>query len=122
MIQKKGCLLYESMISCIISGFDHWRWIGYFFVDTYHDRYHDDGEKVQNYYDDSLEEDGLRVDPFTRGERAADRPIQDPRLYFLTVLDIRVHQISQEWESIVHDVQCSVREYTKVCCVPLYRH
>jgi hypothetical protein len=62
-----------------------------------------------------LGEDGLRMDPFTLGLLDADKPIHNPREYFLTVLRIRLNQVRREWQQVVEKLSQVVRAYEKVC-------
>lgn len=107
--------LYEAQISVVISGTDEWRWVGYCFVDTYFDADHEDGESVDNYHQDSVGDDGMLVDPCTHGRLALDRPIQEPREYFLEVLRCRLHQVTCEWQQVVQNIKESIREHEQVC-------
>jgi hypothetical protein len=106
--------LYEAQISCVVAGSDEWVWAAYCFVDTYFDAGDDARETVQSYYNDSLGDYGARMDPLTFGVIDADKSIQNPRTYFLTVFRIRIKQVKREWQQVVAKVQHSVREYEQV--------
>ncbi len=105
--------LYEAQISCVISGSDESRWVGYCFVDTYFEA-EEVKETVQSYHEDSLADEGMLTDPFTLGERNANDPIQKPREYFLEVFRVRIDQVKCEWEQVVAKVQESIRKYIPV--------
>jgi len=105
--------LYEAQISCVVAGLDEWRWVGYCFIDTYFDA-EDDKETVQSYYKDSLADEGMSTDPFTFGIADADKPIQEPKEYFLMVFRVRIDQVKREWQQVVAKVQQSVRDYVQV--------
>jgi len=112
--------LYEAQISCVITGPDKWRWVAYCFVDAYYD---DVGkETVSQYNEESLGEEGLRVDPLTLGRFDADNPMHNPREYFLTVFRIRLNQARREWQQVVENLSQRVRAYEKVCWHLLYRY
>ena len=106
--------LYEAQISCVVAGLDEWRWIAYCFVDTYFDTLEGGKETVLSYHEDSLTNKGIRADPLTFGVTDADKPIHDPRDYFLTVFQTRINQVKCEWQQVVAKVQQSVREYVQV--------
>jgi len=105
--------LYEAQISCVVAGSDEWRWVAYCFVDTYFD-VEEAKETVVSYHEDSLSDEGMRVDPFTHGVTNADKPIQNPGEYFLMVLRIRIDQVKREWQQVVEKVYQSFREYEQV--------
>jgi hypothetical protein len=109
---ESSSFLYEAQISCVVAGSDEWRWVGYCFVDIYFDAAEEAKETVLSYHEDSLVADGMRVDPFTRGE--ADNPIQKPREYFLRVFQIRIDQVKREWQQVITKVQQSICEYIQV--------
>jgi hypothetical protein len=108
--------LYEAQISCLVAGADHSRWVAYCFVDTYFDAPGDAKETVESYHEDSLGDGGIHMDPFTFGVKSAERGIQTPREYFLSVFQIRINQVKREWEQVVTKVRESVREYVQVSC------
>lgn len=104
----------------MIAGPDIWRWVGYCFVDTYFDRAtKSERETVEQYCEDGQGEDGAYMDPFTYGVNNAEDQFHDPREYFLTVFEIRIHQIRCEWEQVVAKVGESIREYDIVCSVSM---
>jgi hypothetical protein len=105
--------LYESQISCVIAGSDKWRWVGYCFVDTFFDAGTEIREGVHSIHDDLLQ-GGMHMDPFTYGIKDAELPIQDPREYFLTVFQIRIHQVLTEWQRVVDELRQGVRAYELV--------
>jgi hypothetical protein len=107
--------LYEAQISCVVAGPDEWRWVAYCFVDTYFDGVEEAKETVLSYHEDSLADEGMRVDPLTYGVVNPDNPIQDPREYFLMVFRIRIDQVKREWQQVVEKVYQSIREYEQVC-------
>jgi hypothetical protein len=105
--------LYETQISCVVTGPDRWRWVAYCFVDVY---YQIEGkETVSQYCEDSMGEDGMRADPLTLGRVDAETPIRDPREYFLKVCQIRLNQVRCEWQRVVRRLSQTVRAYEEVC-------
>jgi hypothetical protein len=111
--------LYEAQISCVVAGSDQWRWVAYCFVDTYFDAVDEGKETVLSYHKDSLGDEGMNADPFTYGVADADKPIRNPREYFLMVFRIRIKQITREWQQVVEKVSQSIREYEQVCSLLL---
>jgi hypothetical protein len=103
----------------VVAGSDEWRWIGYCFVDTYFDAVGEGKETVPSYHKDSLNDEGMRADPFTYDIADADKPIRNPREYFLMVFRIRINQIKLEWQQVVEKVSQSIREYEQVCSLLL---
>lgn len=99
--------IYESQISCNITGSDVWRWVAYFFVETYYDV--ESRETAQQHYDDSFP-----MDPLTNGTVAADMPLADPQAYFIVVFQIRLSQVKCEWEKIVDKIRQGVRSFEEV--------
>ncbi|KAK5547608.1 hypothetical protein LTR23_002361 [Exophiala sp. CCFEE 6169] len=98
--------LYEAQISCVVSGIDEWRWVGYCFVDSYFDGENttqDDGDMTYEYHADP--------DP---------RNIDTARKFFMKVLRIRVKQITVEWEGVVRNVEKSFRKFARVRALSFY--
>ncbi|KAJ4024831.1 hypothetical protein NW752_002283 [Fusarium irregulare] len=95
--------LCEVQTSISITGIDRWHWTGLCLVETQfqeQDQYQD-----LNSYCNQDPEDSLRPDPFSDGELDADRPILDPREYFLAVLDIRARRFQQHWHELTRVLQ-----------------
>lgn len=101
-------------MSCLVSGTDEWRWVAYGFIDNYFDSEDDGKETVQQYHYDSIGKNGMRADPLTFGTCDSEKPIWNPRLYFLVVLKTRLHQIKNEWHQVVSKVEESIWEYINV--------
>jgi hypothetical protein len=98
----------------MVAGSYEWRWVAYYFVDTYFDVAEEAKETVQSYYEDSLGPEGMRADPLTFGVIIADNPIQNPKEYFLRVFQIRINRVKREWQQVVAKMQQSVRKYVQV--------
>jgi hypothetical protein len=106
--------LHEAQISCIVTGLDNKSWVAYCFVDSYFDTTAT-GETATCYQVNTAKSnEGLVLDPLTRGHTSADRPMLGPRQYFLKVLEIRLYQVTAEWRQVVDKVHSSVREYMEV--------
>ncbi|KAH8896231.1 hypothetical protein GQ53DRAFT_838468 [Thozetella sp. PMI_491] len=100
--------LYEAQATCVITGTDHCRWVGYCFVETYFDK-DEDKESVQSYHQDAI--DGMRLDPFTLGKNDANMPIKTPRDYFVRVFEVRASQVKEEWTNVVERLDARISEY-----------
>lgn len=106
--------LFEAQISFVIVGSDNYQWDGYCFAS-------DDEE-------DLLEEDNdaIRMDPiFGNWDSCihdANRPIWDPRKYFLAVFESRMSQILAEFERLVRMVAKNINQYvgSRLCFLSKY--
>ncbi|KAE9366670.1 hypothetical protein N431DRAFT_495096 [Stipitochalara longipes BDJ] len=98
--------IYESQISVMVSGIDDWIWTAYCFVDVYFkESIHT--EQVE-YYSSHADD---RMDPHSCGKYAADRPVWDPRKYFLRALSARMEQIREEWDNSVSLLMYQIDPY-----------
>jgi hypothetical protein len=52
-----------------------------------------------------------RTDPLTKGETDSIGPIQNPRLYFLRVWEVRIGQVASEWDGIIRRLEQIVTKY-----------
>jgi hypothetical protein len=86
--------IYEAQTSFHICGTGDRRWIAYAFVDTF---FKENGSK-----------EDFRYDPIALSRPDARFPVFDPREYFLRIFDIRIAQVSYEWESLVRMVERAV--------------
>lgn len=84
-------------------------------MDTSHDPDPVDGckETVQA-YDRERREQGMDADPLLYGLASADRPVQDPRDYFLILLKVRLGEVRNEWKGVVLKLQKDVRTFEQV--------
>ncbi|TVY59342.1 hypothetical protein LCER1_G000736 [Lachnellula cervina] len=85
--------MYEAHFSCVITGSDEWRWVGYSFVDA----------EIDGFLHESSEED-LSFDPIASGRLEANLPIWRPREYWLRVFEIRIEQVRIELEYLIYKV------------------
>ncbi|KAH9232580.1 hypothetical protein K456DRAFT_1739449 [Colletotrichum gloeosporioides 23] len=98
--------IYDSHISCIVTGFDHDRWHGMVLTETWFEQdKHDDPspDKISRYEND-YQDTGLLVDPLCRGKVEVKHTQWLPRLYFARALEIRLGQIYRESENIVSNL------------------
>ena len=94
--------LYESQISVLINAFDKNTFVAYCCVDSYYEEDEDHAEQSdENGTQSEKGDDIATLDPLTRLEYAADRPITDAREYFLLVMDIQVKYVCCEWKKIL---------------------
>jgi hypothetical protein len=102
--------IYESQISVMVSGIDDWVWTAYCFVDVYF-KGNKHTETVEHYSSDAIN----RMDPHSCGKHAADRPVWDPRKYFLRSLSARMEQAREEWDNSVSLLMYQIDPYV---CAP----
>jgi hypothetical protein len=99
-------ILYEAQMSFVVTGIDHWVWVGYGFVDTYFDS----KETVDGYHT-MRGPHQRRSDSLAAGQLNADEPIWTPREYFCKVFEIRINMVLKEWYLIVDKVDKGVEQY-----------
>lgn len=93
----------EAQISCVVTGWDDHRWVGYGLVDSGID----DGV-------DGLSDVDLSFDPIAGGgELEAALPIWRPRDYWITILEIRIKRIRKEWAWLIYKVRRGVNQYVR---------
>ncbi|KAI0816596.1 hypothetical protein GGR55DRAFT_627679 [Xylaria sp. FL0064] len=107
--QSEDCI-YEAQISCLVAGLDDSSYIGYVFVDTYHDGPNSD-ESVKSYYEKSNTSGRYSMDALSGGTLQADLPLWSPRLYFLRVFELRIEQVKEEWVNAVFVIQNKMSTY-----------
>ena len=94
--------IHQAQTSCVVTGSDDWRWVGYGFVDT----------EIDGFLTD-LSKDDLSFDQIAAGELKANIPIWRPRDYWLKVFEIRIEQVRKEWEYLIHKVELSINQYVR---------
>jgi hypothetical protein len=92
--------IQEAQISCVITGFDNWRWVGYGFVDT----------EIDGVLADSSDED-LSFDQIAAGRLQIATPIWSPREYWLKVFEIRIDYVRLQWHYLIQKLEPSVDQY-----------
>lgn len=100
---QKEYIIRESQFSLVICGPDHGRWVGYNFIDD------DSDEEDLAIYNFDYEVNN--EDPISLGKLDADQPIWDPREYYLTIVNIRMAQVLNEWECLIRAIERSVKNY-----------
>jgi hypothetical protein len=92
--------IQEAQISCVVAGSDHWRWVGYGFVDA----------EIDGILAESSDEDLLQ-DQIANGELEANFPIWRPRDYWIRVFEIRIGCVKNHWDYLIHKVELGVNQY-----------
>jgi hypothetical protein len=110
--QSEDCI-YEAQISCLVAGLDDSSYIGYAFVDTYHNGPKND-ESVVEYDEKSTMPGHYAMDPLSGGMLQAERPFWSPRIYFLRLLEFRIEQVKQEWINVIFMIQKKTSSYVSV--------
>lgn len=117
--------VFDAQITLVICGSDNFRWVAYAFDDTY---FGNDAEDMENGEDDddtSSETEGdnyleAELDPYKtfQGDPIAspsndgldaNKPLWDPREYFLTICNFRMAVIRNEWQNIVRALERSIK-------------
>jgi len=118
---KHDCL-YEAQVSCMITGYNSTAWVAYVFVDSFF-HHPNDAENIHNdtdeesiaYYQSSTElSEGFAPDPIARGCYDATMPIWEPRVYFLSVLTVRLEQIEEQWRNTEYAMRGVVENFVSV--------
>jgi len=105
--------LHEAQISCVVTGSDDWRWVGYCIVEAYFDTVDKGKETVLAYHDDSLNS-CEQPDPFTYGVTNINDSSSNPRQYFLTAFRCRLIQVKREWQRVLDKLDQGIRRYEQV--------
>ena len=100
-------MIRESQFSLVICGPDHGHWVGYNFIDD------DSDEEDLTIY--SFDYEVNNEDPISLGKLDADQPIWDPREYYLTIVNVRMAQILNEWECLIRALERGVKNYVCQC-------
>ncbi|EXF80756.1 hypothetical protein CFIO01_01127 [Colletotrichum fioriniae PJ7] len=112
-------VIYSSHTSAIVTGYDHHRWTGVAFLESWYEDVLDDEphpDMVARY--DNDKDDGLISDPLCRGRNDVMRSSREPRSYFIRILQIRLNQINGEWESLYFHfhkaIEAAARQHKKL--------
>jgi len=99
--------IYAARFSLLISGRDHVRWTAHAFFD------HANAEEL--YEDDCEHEEDPIASPLEADQNSvivsANRPIYNPREYYLRVLETRSATIVVQWRAVVSWLEHKTREY-----------
>ncbi len=97
--------LCEAHVSCVVTGRSNRFWEAYMLADTYSDKW----EQFKDYLHDPENPEEVLQDPL-RGGRVGDKPILDPRRYFLDVFDLRSKHYKTQWEHLLQWLDPVIRE------------
>ncbi|KAH8751551.1 hypothetical protein BGZ57DRAFT_913389 [Hyaloscypha finlandica] len=109
--------IHETQVSCVVYGHDEWQWTACAFIDNAHEsgdlydpgELHDgdgkDGEAVVG-----QKVDGFDEDPIATGLHVS-KPIWRPRQYFAKALEVNIKEVSQEWQELIHKMECDIIAY-----------
>ncbi|KAK0371603.1 hypothetical protein CLIM01_11029 [Colletotrichum limetticola] len=105
--------IYSSHISCVVTGYDQWRWTGALLAEDWFEIPSDNPgpDAVKRYENDF--DDGLLSDPLTRGRQDVYRSSWYPRSYFLHSLQVRLAQAYDEWSVLLLHVEGIINEASK---------
>ena len=82
--------VHQAQISVLLTGVDEWIWTVTCCVDSYFES------------DDPIDDlSTLNLDAPTGGETTCDKPIWNPREYFLVIVANRIRQVTREWANII---------------------
>ena len=108
---RRSYYIYESQISIVLCGSDKFHWTAYAFDETNVDE--------DNFGDRISEDEDMCMDPIPWSNDNeiydAERPIWDPRLYFLTIFKSRIAQLQREWDELVSFADDSLEGEIQVC-------
>ncbi|KAI8276816.1 hypothetical protein K4K60_007451 [Colletotrichum sp. SAR11_57] len=105
-LAPKVCGIYSGHVGCLITGYDQWRWTAIMFIDTWFNTGEGAIDKVERYQFDL--DDGMLLDPLGGGQDDAEKPIWEPRAYFLRVMSLRLGHLADEWELIRSNLEQGV--------------
>jgi hypothetical protein len=131
--------IHEAQFSLLICGIDRFRWTSYAFANTNPNNSLnesgfdpgrggtdsnlcrikiDDDEDCEEGANEDEDDDELNVDPTASDARgaevAADRPIWDPREYYLRIIDLRTKRVLDEWTEVVRKIKRSIERHVSV--------
>ncbi|KAF2266352.1 hypothetical protein CC78DRAFT_578389 [Lojkania enalia] len=89
--------IHETQFSLAICGSDHSRWTAY----AFNDDFEDDGSVVEPFSYEKFEEDPI----IGSGKADANKPLGDPREYFLAVMEHRMGHVIRKYKNVVRPVE-----------------
>ncbi|KZL83147.1 hypothetical protein CI238_06517 [Colletotrichum incanum] len=97
--------IYGGHISCIVTGYDQWRWTGILVLDTWFEQFFDNPtpDAVARYQNDL--DDGMLWDPLSRGRDEAAKTSWFPRSFFIRIMEVRLTQVKHEWEGTIEELE-----------------
>ncbi|KAI0127838.1 hypothetical protein BJ170DRAFT_389979 [Xylariales sp. AK1849] len=113
--------LYESQVSCLVSGWDRWTWVAYLFIDLYYGNADqeslDDYREESDQFADQLGSEFSTIDPLLAGQ-GGGKPERRPREYFLNVFEVRSRKVMNEWHRLVTKVHQDIKRSRESCGYP----
>jgi len=105
--------VFAAHVSIVVCGWDNVHWTAWAFADTRCGSEEDEGDEDE---DDELivKEDYLATDGLDGPTLDADRPIWDPRAYWLRIVAIRMDTVLKEWLYIVHTIEASLSHSVRI--------
>ncbi|RDI86230.1 hypothetical protein Vi05172_g3802 [Venturia inaequalis] len=104
--KSRNSILHRSQFSLVICGTDDMHWVGYSFVDREFGEEEDLDIGVFPY--EGVHEDPIFSDLGGREVLDANCPIQDARLYFLSIFEMRIKRALVEWDALAHLISSSI--------------
>jgi hypothetical protein len=93
---------YEAQLSFLVTGVDEWRYTSYCCVDTYF------GSEPDH---QAYLEMPAPIEPAAGGLRALERPLWNPREFFLDILSFRIEQAVTESQALVDSFEERMNAY-----------
>ncbi|PVH84094.1 hypothetical protein DL98DRAFT_652134 [Cadophora sp. DSE1049] len=101
--------IHEAQVSIMVIGVDDWFWTAYCFADVYF-KSEEHTEQVGVMHRNN-------ADPHSCGKYFLDRPVWNPRHYFLRSLSCRMEQVKQEWNNTIfqlfEDIEPCIYAFTR---------
>jgi hypothetical protein len=104
--------IYESSISCLVTGLDDNSWVSKLFIDTYYQG-EESSESVEHYHSIHSSQN-TRLDALRAGIQPADFPIWNPREYFLVVFECRLEQVKHASHNLVVRLLLKLEPYVSL--------
>jgi hypothetical protein len=94
--------IQEAHISCVVTGTDNWRWIGYGFVDT----------EIDGILAESDAEE-LKMDQIAAAHLHTTTPIWCAREYWIKIFEIRIGYVRKQWLYLIGKLERSIDLYVR---------
>jgi hypothetical protein len=109
-LDDRDCV-YESCVSCTVTGYNDFVWTACLAVDTYFSDVNETKDKVSDYSD----EDVILSDPLLAAHNRyihdPTRPILDPRVYFLAVFSAWIKRVENEWGNVIFRLRRGIEKF-----------
>jgi hypothetical protein len=107
--EKTQCDICEAQTSLVVCGSSEQQWTAYAFIDNY---FNAESPLDQEFSYDEMQEDPIAwTCDFDGYFVDANKPIWNPREYFLTILENQMARVVKEWEYVVRQLQRSVKQF-----------